>query len=342
MTSSGRLSQARAPEVSDPSPTDQGRGAPHPGMVWIPGGTFRMGSDDHYPEEAPTHKVTVDGFWMDQHAVTNAEFSRFVKKTRHVTSAERAPDPADYPGAEPELLVAASVVFRQPTHRGVAGQPLQLVDLRARSQLAPAAGPGQLGEAAAGPSRGPRRLGGRGGVRRVGRQGAADRGRVGVRRPRRPGRRHLRLGRRAHARRPLDGEHLAGRVPPPQHRRGRPRGHRTRRLVPAQRLRPARHDRQRLGVDQRLVRRSRAGRPRLLQHREPSWRRARGQPRPGRPGRPDPAQGDEGRLPPVRTELLPALPAGGPDGAAHRHLDVPPRLPLHQPTASPDRAKDAA
>jgi formylglycine-generating enzyme len=112
-----RPSAATRVDASDPSPTDQGCGAPHPGMVWIPGGTFRMGSDDHYPEEAPTHKVTVDGFWMDRHAVTNAEFSRFVKKTRHVTSAERAPDPAQYPGAVPELLVPASVVFRQPTRR---------------------------------------------------------------------------------------------------------------------------------------------------------------------------------------------------------------------------------
>jgi formylglycine-generating enzyme required for sulfatase activity len=89
--------------------------APHPGMVWIPGGTFQMGSDDHYPEEAPPHRVSVDGFWMDRHAVTNAEFARFVKQTGHVTSAERPPDPADYPGAVPELLVAASVVFQQPT-----------------------------------------------------------------------------------------------------------------------------------------------------------------------------------------------------------------------------------
>ena len=89
---------------------------PHPGMVWIPGGTFQMGSDDHYPEEAPTRKVSVDGFWMDQHTVTNADFARFVKKTRYVTSAERAPDPADYPGASPDLLVPASVVFQQPTH----------------------------------------------------------------------------------------------------------------------------------------------------------------------------------------------------------------------------------
>ena len=65
--------------------------APHPGMIWIPGGTFQMGSNDHYPEEAPTRQVSVDGFWMDEHTVTNAEFSRFVKKTRYVTSAERPP-----------------------------------------------------------------------------------------------------------------------------------------------------------------------------------------------------------------------------------------------------------
>ncbi len=52
---------------------------------------------------------------MDKHAVTNADFARFVRTTRDVTSAERAPDAADYPGAAPELLVAASVVFRQPT-----------------------------------------------------------------------------------------------------------------------------------------------------------------------------------------------------------------------------------
>ena len=60
-----------------------------------------MGSDRHYPEEAPAHRVTVDGFWMDRCAVTNAEFRRFVDATGHVTVAERAPDPADYPGADP-------------------------------------------------------------------------------------------------------------------------------------------------------------------------------------------------------------------------------------------------
>ena len=86
-------------------------------MVWIPGGTFRMGSDEHYPEEAPARRVTVDGFWIDRHAVTNREFERFVRKTGYVTVAERTPDPADYPGAKPELLIPASTVFRKPPHR---------------------------------------------------------------------------------------------------------------------------------------------------------------------------------------------------------------------------------
>jgi len=82
-------------------------------MVWIPGGTSLMGSDNHYPEEAPVHSVTVDGFWMDQYTVTNAQFSRFVEKTGYITLAERAPNAEDYPGAKPELLLPASVVFRK-------------------------------------------------------------------------------------------------------------------------------------------------------------------------------------------------------------------------------------
>jgi len=84
------------------------------GMVWVPGGTFVMGSDRHYPEEAPAHPVTVGGFWIDTCPVTNAEFARFVRKTRHVTVAETAPDPADYPGARPDLLVPFSAVFIAP------------------------------------------------------------------------------------------------------------------------------------------------------------------------------------------------------------------------------------
>ena len=93
------------------------RQPPAKDMVWIPGGTFMMGSNDHYPEEAPAHEVTVNGFWMDQYTVTNAHFSRFVEDTNYVTSAERCPNPKDYPGAIPELLVPASVVFRRPGYK---------------------------------------------------------------------------------------------------------------------------------------------------------------------------------------------------------------------------------
>ena len=80
-------------------------------MVWIPGGTFRMGSQDHYPEEAPVHRVAVDGFWMDRTPVTNAQFRRFVEATGYRTFCETPPDPAQYPGALPEMLQPASVVF---------------------------------------------------------------------------------------------------------------------------------------------------------------------------------------------------------------------------------------
>jgi formylglycine-generating enzyme len=92
-------------------------GAERPGMEWIAGGTFTMGSDRHYPEEAPAHKVTVDGFWIDRWPVTNALFREFVDATGHVTLAEQVPNAADYPGAQPELLVPASAVFRKPAGR---------------------------------------------------------------------------------------------------------------------------------------------------------------------------------------------------------------------------------
>ena len=78
--------------------------APHSGMVWIPGGTFQMGSNDFYPDEVPVHHAAVDGFWMDQHAVTNEQFACFVHETTYVTVAERPLNPEDYPEAEPELL----------------------------------------------------------------------------------------------------------------------------------------------------------------------------------------------------------------------------------------------
>jgi formylglycine-generating enzyme len=96
-----------------------------PEMVWIAGGTFRMGSNAHYPEEAPVHRVTVDGFWIDRTPVTNREFRKFVNATGYVTFAEIAPDPKDYPGALPHMLKAGSLIFIPPKHA---------VDLRDWSQ----------------------------------------------------------------------------------------------------------------------------------------------------------------------------------------------------------------
>jgi formylglycine-generating enzyme required for sulfatase activity len=96
----------------------------HPEMTWIPGRTFMMGSDAHYPEEAPTHSVRVSGFWMDRTVVTNADFARFIAKTGYVTLAERPLDPAQYPDALPEMLVPGALVFQQ-TRR-----PVELRDCR--------------------------------------------------------------------------------------------------------------------------------------------------------------------------------------------------------------------
>jgi formylglycine-generating enzyme len=83
-------------------------------MVRLPGGTFRMGSDKHYPEETPVHSAIVDGFWMDRTPVTNREFRKFVEATGYVTFAEIPPDPLDYPDALPHMLKAGSLVFSAP------------------------------------------------------------------------------------------------------------------------------------------------------------------------------------------------------------------------------------
>ncbi len=80
-------------------------------MVLVPGGEFTMGSDDHYAEEAPTHRVRVSGFRIERHQVTNARFAAFVEATGYVTVAERPLDPADFPGAPAENLVPGSLVF---------------------------------------------------------------------------------------------------------------------------------------------------------------------------------------------------------------------------------------
>ncbi len=73
-----------------------------------------MGSEKHYSEEKPSGPASVDGFWMDETAVTNRQFARFVAETGYVTTAEKAPDPAMYPGADPAMLVPGSITFSKP------------------------------------------------------------------------------------------------------------------------------------------------------------------------------------------------------------------------------------
>src|SRR5262249_6174829 len=97
-----------------------------PGMVWIRGGEFTMGTDapDASPAERPAHRVRVDGFWIDATDVTNAEFRRFVEATGYVTTAEKTPTLEEIqkyavpgsPAPKPEDLVAGSLVFMPPDH----------------------------------------------------------------------------------------------------------------------------------------------------------------------------------------------------------------------------------
>ncbi len=95
-------------------------------MVWIPGGTFIMGTDNpnSMPNERPAHRVIVKEFWMDKYDVTNAQFRKFVEATGYVTTAERKIDweelkkqlPPDTPKPEDELLQPGSLVFTPPNH----------------------------------------------------------------------------------------------------------------------------------------------------------------------------------------------------------------------------------
>ena len=115
-TSSQLAADATLPNVS------LAPGDPPPGMVWIPGGGFSMGTEDPTDmicggpdpmrDARPIHRVYLDGFWMDATEVTNEQFEKFVQATGYVTVAERTPLPKDFPGAAPEDLVPGSVVFR--------------------------------------------------------------------------------------------------------------------------------------------------------------------------------------------------------------------------------------
>jgi formylglycine-generating enzyme required for sulfatase activity len=160
------------------------------GMIFIPGGTFCMGSGRHYPEEAPVHRVAVDAFWMDRTPVTNRQFKEFVKATGHVTFVEITPDPKDYPGAPPHMLYAGSLVF---------APPARPVDLRNWGNGGPSEGrrlasplrPREQHQRARQPSGRARELRRCARLRQMGGQGAADRGGVRIRRPRRARRRRL-------------------------------------------------------------------------------------------------------------------------------------------------------
>jgi sulfatase modifying factor 1 len=88
---------------------------PDQDMVWVPGGQFRMGSDDYYPEERPVHEVSVEGFWIDRFTVTNERFENFVEATGYLTIAERELDPAEFPGAPAENLKPGSMLFKPTT-----------------------------------------------------------------------------------------------------------------------------------------------------------------------------------------------------------------------------------
>ncbi|TDQ11279.1 formylglycine-generating enzyme family protein [Pedobacter metabolipauper] len=109
--SDGMPSRARA--IFDVKDTLTANGSDGVSMKHIKGGTFQMGSAD-FTDAQPIHKVTVNDFWIDEHEVTNAQFSRFVKSTGYQTVAERPLNPADYPGVPADKLKPGSAVFTPP------------------------------------------------------------------------------------------------------------------------------------------------------------------------------------------------------------------------------------
>src|SRR5271165_2215282 len=122
LVSSGTIAMpnANASNPDKPSGSRVNRKAP-PAMAWIPGGAFLMGTNDKesFPNERPAHLVQVQGFWMDEHDVTNAEFSKFVEATGYVTTAERKIDwedlkkevPPGTPKPDDSTLAPGSLVF---------------------------------------------------------------------------------------------------------------------------------------------------------------------------------------------------------------------------------------
>ena len=139
--------KAGVPAAAETWPAAATRTAPR--RCRLPGGMFAMGSDAHYPEEAPVHRVRVGRRSRSSRSpVTNARFAAFVEATGYVTVAERPLDPADYPGAPPENLAARLAGVHPDGRAGRPAAPQPVVDVDAGCLLAPARGTRQLGQAA--------------------------------------------------------------------------------------------------------------------------------------------------------------------------------------------------
>ena len=223
-----------------------------PDMVFIAGGRFLMGSDRHYPEEAPQHSVEVGSFFIDPTPVTNRQFAEFVAATGYVTVAERPLNPADYPGAAPEMLAPGALVFHRTTG------PVNLRDIRNWWRWVPGRAGAPEGPGAR--SRTARLTRSCKSLMRTQRptpDGAGrslpERSRMGMRGTGRAGGRGIRLGRRAFAGRTDHGEHLAGRIPLAKSPRGRARAHLARRRLSRQWLWSPRHGGECLAMDDGLV-----------------------------------------------------------------------------------------